>query len=377
MNGQALVSSRTDPPPRPTPTIFQDNLDGVIDLLAKAERPLVLAGRGAMLADCRSELEDLASLIGANLATTLAANRFFSGHPRDLGVCGNVSMRGPRELIGNSDVVVAVGASLNDYTTSQMHAFGSASIVQIEIDIEQDCKASVPELALVGDAQEVARALVDAWNARDLPSRRAGGEVPKRGDVRKAILDVDLGHDPERGLDSRRVYAWLDDHLPIDRIVVTDGGRAVGGPTASLMDARDAFSWVTGSSFQSIGQGLGLAIGAAVAHPDRPVVLFCGDGGFMMALSGLDTVRLEQLNNLTIVVMNDEIYATEIKYLREFSLPVDVVEQDLPEIPLLAAAYGGVGSVVHTMDELVQLDWGGPSFRIFDVRIDRLDTLNL
>jgi len=377
MSGVAMMSNQTAPPPRPASEIDQDNLNTVVDLLATCERPLVLAGRGAMLAGCRADLEELANVVGANVASTLAANRFFSGHPRDLGVCGNLSMRGPREVIGTSDVVLSVGASLNDYTTAKMKAFGDAKVVQVEIDDEAEVKSSSHELALLGDAREVAQALLEAWKTRGLPSRQSHDRIPTRADVRRTILGVDLGHDPKRGLDSRQVYAWLDDHLPPDRIVVTDGGRAVGGPTASLVDARDASSWVTGTSFQSIGQGLGLAIGAAVAHPERSVVLLCGDGGFMMATSGLDTVRLEGLSNLTIVVMNDQMYATELKYLREFSLPHDIVEQEMADIPLLAAAYGGIGKVVRTMEELDRLDLDGPTFRIFDIRIDQIDTLNL
>src|SRR5690606_7588292 len=153
-----------------------------------------------------------------------------------------------------SDLVVSFGAALNDYTTSQREAFGGARIAQVEADIERPFRASSPELGIIGDAREAALALIEAAKRRGLTPREPVGEVPSRLDVRATVLALPLDHDPARGLDSRQVYSWFDDHLPADRIVVTDGGRAIGGAMPSLVDARDANSWVTGTSFQSIGQ---------------------------------------------------------------------------------------------------------------------------
>ncbi len=369
MADDAPLSEAAAPTPHPA-AVDQESIDAAIDVIAGARQPVVIAGRGALLSDCRDALWAFADLIGARVATTLAANRFFSGHPHDLGVSGNVAMPEPREILARSDVVVSVGAGLNPYTTSQGDAFGSAKIIQIEVDVDRPFRASSPELGLLGDAREVVDALTAAWNARGLPAREFDGPTPGREDNRAAILALELGHDPKRGLDSRDVYTWFDRTLPEDRIVVTDGGRAIGGAMPSLVDARDALSWVTGTSFQSIGQGLGIAIGAATAHPDRPVVLFCGDGGFSMALSGLDVVRLHGITNLSIVIMNDRMYGTEGRYLRGVGLPTTVVEQPLLDVTALAGVFGADGVVVTTMDELAGLEIPGKGCTIVDVRLD-------
>lgn len=156
---------------------------------------------------------------------------------------------------------------------------------------------------------------------------------------------------------------------PPDRIVVSDTGRHARGALASLVDARDANSSLIGNSFGSIGRGLGNAIGAAAAHPDRAVVLFCGDGGFMMSAQDLDAVRLNGLN-LTIVIMNDEQYGSEVAPLVRFGLPLDIIRQNLPDVPMLAAAFGGTGHNLRDSSDLADVTTSPGGLMIYEARID-------
>ena len=345
-----------------------ESIAAAVDALAEAERPLILAGQGAVLADCREEIEELAHLTGARLATSLNANRFFSGHPRDLGLCGSWSPPLAREHIAESDVVFALGASLNRHTMAEGHAFGGAKVIHCEIDTGQPCLASSPELALLGDARSAVSSVLREWRRRGLGHRSAQGPMPTAEEIRASVRHSDLGHDPDRGLDLRQVYTTLNQKLPEDRIVVSDAGRHLG-VLPSLVDARDARSWVVSRGYGSVGLGLGAAIGAAAAHPDRPVVLFCGDGGFMMAAQELDTVRVNELS-LTVVIMNDEQYGAEVRYLSQYGLPGDVVKQPLPDIPALAEVFGGSGVVIRTDEELRQLRIPEDGLFLVDARID-------
>lgn len=339
-----------------------------VDALERAERPLILAGQGAVLADCRSELEHLADLVGARVASTLNVNRYFSGYPNDLGVCGESSPPMVLEELAKTDVVLAVGASLNNYTTGQGHIFAGSTVIQCEIDVDQPFRATASELGLLGDAKVMVGALTDEWCRRGMAKRSVHGSTPTFDEIGRSILDVDLGHDCSRGLDVRRVYATLSSKLPAERIIVTDSGRYMA-TMASLVDARDARSWLVSRGYGSIGLGLGAAIGAAVGVPERPVVLFCGDGGFMMSAQDLDAVRLNDLN-LTVVIMNDEQYGSELQHLAMYNLPGDVVRQDLPDVVSLAHAFGGVGVVVQTEDELAALGLPYRGLFIVDVRLD-------
>jgi thiamine pyrophosphate-dependent acetolactate synthase large subunit-like protein len=183
------------------------------------------------------------------------------------------------------------------------------------------------------------------------------------------VRSVELPHDAARGLDPREVYIGFDDLLPEDRVVVTDTGRFLG-TLPSIIRAQDARSWLVGNSFQSVGQGLGIAVGAATAFPNRPVVLFTGDGGFTMSTHDLEAVGLNGLD-LTIVIINDQQYGSEIHHLDRFGLPFDIVRQPIPDVSLLAESVGGTGTVVSTPEQLraVQLRTGH-GLRIIDVRVD-------
>ncbi|WP_141005266.1 thiamine pyrophosphate-binding protein [Nocardioides humi] len=331
-----------------------ESVTAIVDVLEGARRPLVLAGQGAVHADCRAELEQLADLIGARVASTLNVNRYFSGHPHNLGVCGHSSPTLVADLISQSDVVVAVGASLNPYTTGKESLFTSATIVQVEIDVDQPFHASRAELGLLSDAREGVRALIAEWRRRGLSPRPVEGTTPSRAQIAASVADVDLGHDADRGIDLRRAFAVLDARLPADRIVISDSGRW-SGTLPTFLDARDGRSWVISRGYGSIGLGLGNAIGAAAGNPDRPVVLFCGDGGFMMSSHDVDAIRLNDLD-LTVFIVNDEAYGAEVPYLTPYGLPADVARQNLPDMVAYAQAFGARGVVVRTLDELEALE---------------------
>jgi acetolactate synthase-1/2/3 large subunit len=374
---EVRLTEKSAPAPGELSEPDPDAVAAVVDMLAAAKKPLILAGRGAELSDARDGLLELADLTGAVVANTLAVNRFFAGHPRDMGVCGKSSSPAAVEAFQDVDAVLAVGASLNSFTTSSGGIFPRARVAQLEVDFDAKFRASSTELALFGDANRSIAAVIDEWRQRgvDTPPGRTH-VVPTWKQMRDSVLRVDLGRDPSRGLDPREVLAEFDDRLPEDRIVVTDGGRA-GIPIPALLNARDHYSWLTSRGYGSIGLGLPAAIGAAQAFPDRPVVLFCGDGGFMMSANELDTARHHGLS-ITVVILNDSQYGSERKYLTKLGLDPYVAQQELPDIPLLAQSFGGTGVVVRTDDELRRVDGTRAGIYLIDVRVDpEVDPANI
>ncbi|MFI5614840.1 thiamine pyrophosphate-binding protein [Amycolatopsis sp. NPDC051903] len=344
-------------------------VESTVDLLASARRPLILAGQGAILADCRAELAELATLTGAQTGTTLRANWFFSGRAGDLGLCGNWAPALVRKALAEVDVVFAVGASLNTWTTGDRQVFPAARFARVDVDPETVPTGADPDVSLFGDAQHVVRAVLDAWRARGLTNPKPVVARPTIAQVQESVRAVDVGHDPARGLDLREVFGVFDEHLPANRVVVTDAGRSLK-TLPTLVSAESARQWLIGNSFGSIGRGLGIAIGAAAARPADPVVLFCGDGGFMMAAQDLDAVRLNGLS-LTVVVTNDEQLGAEAKYVDQYDLPPEMIRQTLPDVAQLAGAFGGTGRVVRTREELAAAAAGaGPGLTVLDVRID-------
>lgn len=367
---EAEVSLASAAPARPAPVVPPaERIRAAVDALAGARRPLILAGQGALLADCRAELERLAELTGARLGTTINVNRFFSGHPNELGLVGQSAPAMTKAIMREADVVLGVGASLNSFTLDRGRLFGAATMIQCEVDGSRAERASRPDLALVGDARATVQAIIDEWLERDLGERPLDGPPPPVFDVlAEAILVPDIGQDPTRGIDLRRLYHDVSRRLPADRIVLTDAGRS-RATMAALVDARDARSWLDSRGYGSVGLGLGFAIGAATAAPGRRVVLFTGDVGFMMSSHDLDAMRLNDLD-LTIIIRNDRQFGAELKYLAAAGLPPDIARQDLPDVPALARALGGDGVVIHDLSELRDDHLDRPGLFVIDARID-------
>lgn len=364
--GEEGTEDRAPVHPAPDPAL----LDRAALALRRAHRPLIVAGQGAALARCRGPLEELAELSGAALATSLVANRFFSGHRNELGLCGGWAPARSRRLLQSADVVLTLGASLNGFTTDQGRIFGAgATIIVCDVVPSEPELGDNPVLTLQGDARVVARALLDRWRDFGLEAREPWAERLTFAENKASVLDAEIGHNPAGGIDPRQVFEAIDRIYPADRVVVGDSGRAVGGAMPSIVDACDAESFLIGNSFSSVGRGLGIAIGATVAHESRPVVLFAGDGGFAMTMHDLDAVRLAGLD-LTIVVMNDEQYGSEVKHLDRYALPMDVIAQTLPDIPKLAEAFGGEGHVITGLAQLDALGLPREGLVILDVRLD-------
>jgi len=340
----------------------------VADLLSAAQRPLLIGGGGALAADARRPLERLAERTGAALGTSLMAIRMFSGHPNDIGLVGGWAPSAARAYFRTVDAVVAFGAGLNQFTMDRGRLFPGVPIAQVLLDPADAGTFARPDVLVVADAAKAAEAVDAQLARRGVGPREYPG--PSFSVVRSSLLGADAGAGAGAGLDVRAVAERIDRMLPADRIVVTDSGRAVI-PLPDLVDARDGRSWVHGRGYGSIGQGLGLAIGAATAHPERTVVLFVGDGAFLSSCQDLDAVRLADMHNLVIVVLNDERYGMETRTLREYGLGLESIEQSTPDLVAIARAYGGDGTAVRTAAELdaLRLPRGG-GFFLVEAQID-------
>jgi thiamine pyrophosphate-dependent acetolactate synthase large subunit-like protein len=346
----------------------------IVELLSRAERPLIIGGHGALAANAREPLERIAERTGAALGSTLMSIRMFSGHPHDLGLVGGWAPRAARDYYQSVDAVVAFGATLNRFTLDRGRLFAGARIAQVLLDPADAGSFQRPELLAIGDAGSTAEMIAAELERRGDADRPYQG--PSFGSVRDSLVAADAGSWHGAGLDVRAVAARLDALLPQDRIVVTDAGRAVV-PLPDLVGARDGRSWLHGRGYGSIGQGLGLAIGAATAHPDRTVALFVGDGAFLSSCHDLDAVRLAGLRNLIVVVLNDERYGMESTTMARYGLPPDSISQSTPDLVALARVYGGDGIRVDDEAQLARLEIpAGQGLYVIDARIDgELDPL--
>jgi acetolactate synthase-1/2/3 large subunit len=291
-------------------------------LLLEARRPVVIAGRGAVESDCGAALTEIGDRVGALLATTLRGKGTFGRHEYVIGTAGGLGSNLAVQLIGEADVVLVVGASMNDFTAMRGQLISpTASVIRCELDPERASNLPQTRMAFVGDAAAFVAALA--------------AELERRGETspgfRPRAKDQMVSFDPRTefnavrepgALDPRELCIRLDAALPQDRVVVTDAGHFFGYPVAYI-SVPDGRSFVCGIDFGSIGLGIGLAMGAAIARPDRPTVMFVGDGGMLMSLGDLDTVARYQIP-LSIIVMNDAAYGSELQILRLWDLSTEL-----------------------------------------------------
>jgi thiamine pyrophosphate-dependent acetolactate synthase large subunit-like protein len=336
------------PPPAPAANAIAT----IADTLIAGRLPVILAGRGAVLAQAQERLERLGALIGALLATSAPAKGLFAGLPYAVGISGGFASPFAAELLPRADVVLLFGASANQWTTRHGTLFSDHACV-IQVDVEPGAiGAHRPvNLALVADAGLAADALSDELERR---GHRATGF--RTAELADEIAANDWANDPYEELstgdwiDPRTLSLELERRLPADKLVVTDSGHSLGYP-AMFLSVPDARSWVFPNGFQAVGLGLGSAIGAAIARPEVPTVAALGDGGTFMALAEIETaVRLGL--KLLVCIYDDSAYGAEVHHFAPLGHDVGLVRFPDADLAAIARAAGAQAATVRTAADL-------------------------
>ncbi len=361
---QAQPAAATGPSQPPAPALAPPEPNGevigaVADLVQSAERPAIIAGRGAVLADAAEELEQLGERIGAVLATSAPANGLFAGLPYALGISGGFASPFAAELLPRADLILVFGASVNHWTTKHGALINpQARLVQIDVEAQAIGRHRPTDIAILADARAAARALTD-----ELRSRSHANEGFRTPGTRTEIAARRWRDEPyedastQDWIDPRTLTIALNDLLPEDRAVAVDSGHFLGYPSMYL-DVPDARAWVFPNGFQAVGLGLGNAIGAAIARPDRPAVAAIGDGGAFMALAELETAARLRLGNLLVVIYDDTAYGAEVHHFAPMGHDVSLVRFPDADLAAIAQASGARARTVRSTEDLEVIeDW--------------------
>lgn len=347
------------------------NADRLAQLFEAAERPVIIAGRGAVLSGARRPIEELADQTGALLATSAVAYGLFAGNPWYLGISGGFASPLAAELIAASDLVVAFGASLNMWTTRRGHLIGAAAkVAQVDLDESSIGAHHKVDVALVGDSAETARAVTSALRSRKADGWRSDELAARirRGGWRDQPFD-DVSGDGR--IDPRALSVALHELLPRERVLAVDSGHFMGW-APMYMDVPDGGSFVFTQSFMSIGLGLATGIGAAVARTDRLTMIALGDGGALMSLPELETLGRLGLDAL-VVVYNDAAYAAEVHHFAPEDASMDAVRFPDTDFAALARAVGLDAATVRSVADLEAVrDWldrGRPRPLLIDAKV--------
>ncbi|WP_404287470.1 thiamine pyrophosphate-binding protein [Glutamicibacter arilaitensis] len=344
----------------------------IVDLLKESQRPLILAGRGARYA--AEDLGSLADKIGALTVSSAPARGTFAGREWDLGVCGGFASDASSELIKQADVVLSVGVSLNQFTTAFGFQFAKdAKIIQIDLN-EQPTNPLVTTF-VSADASETVRAILGTLPSKPAPSTPWGGVAEHaRDSTINFQRDSGSGTALDGRLDPRTAMIRLNEILPKNRQVISDGGHFIGWSSYYFdLPTPDSLVMV-GTQYQSIGLGLPSAAGAAIARPDRTHVVVAGDGGAIMGLADLDAL-VRTSRSAAVLIFNDGCYGAEVHQYGSQGLDTGIMEIEQADFAKLAEGFGATGAVIHTMEDLDLVDqWvkaGAKGTFVIDLRISR------
>jgi acetolactate synthase I/II/III large subunit len=350
--------SRPPLPPLSPPEPASDAVKAAADLLIAARRPAIIAGRGAVLAGARGELERLGQTIGAVLATSAPANGLFADLPYALGISGGFASPFAAELLPQADTVLVFGASANHWTTKHGAMIGAdARVIHVDTEPSAISRNRPAHIAIIADAKTTATALAD-----ELTNRGHQNEGFRTPDLANEIATHRWRDDPydeastDEWIDPRTVSIALNDLLPHNKAVAVDSGHFLGYPSMFL-DVPDARSWLFPNGFQAVGLGLGNAIGAAIAQPDRPTVAAIGDGGAFMALAELETAARLKLT-LLVMIYDDAAYGAEVHHFAPMGHDVSLVRFPDADLAGIARAAGAKAATVRRVDDLnVVTEW--------------------
>jgi acetolactate synthase I/II/III large subunit len=332
-------------PPR-VETPSPDLLAPVIEKLIAAERPVIVAGRGAIAAKAKDAIIELADRVGALLATSLQGKGYFAGHPWDVGIAGAFASAPTEHLLADADFVLGVGAELGYYTTEGGLLFPSAQVARIDIKPMPEEIGVIPGLYVQGDGRKSVLAINEALASRQV--RKEG----LRTAATRAVLDAPAHQfdRPADGLDPRALAGGLGAALPKGVLFTCGAGHFfswIGMYTPLPEGAEIQYSY----NFGAVGQGLGVAIGTGAGNPGRQHVAVEGDGSMMFNLQELETVVRHKLQ-MVLVVWNDAGYGAEVHKLVAKGFDEKLAQWESPDFVALAKAFGGDGVKLGDVSEI-------------------------
>jgi acetolactate synthase-1/2/3 large subunit len=302
MDGVVETQFARVPPFRPEPEAA--HVKAALDLLQKAERPIIVAGGGVRASGAGRELTSLADALQIPVATSLNGKDTIPGvHPLAVGVVGSYSRESANRAVNRADLVCFIGTETGGMTT-HFWAVPKIGTPAIQIDIDPEALGRNYPLAasVLGDAKSVLVKMLGQIDKTSAQKREPWvKEIATLGAEWHAKYKPALESD-DVPIHPARICAELTSAVPDDAIIVVDTGHA-GMWMGGMYDLRKP----TQSYIRSAGH-LGWAfpagLGAKAACPERPVVTFTGDAGFWYHIGEVETAVRWKLNAVTIVNNN-------------------------------------------------------------------------
>ncbi|MEE9564205.1 MAG: biosynthetic-type acetolactate synthase large subunit, partial [Candidatus Hydrothermarchaeaceae archaeon] len=327
---------------KPTLEANPKQIKKAVDMLLEAERPMILAGGGVIIANAEKELLKLSEIFMAPVATSLMGKGAFpESHPLALGMIGMHGRKAGNYAINDADIIFAIGCRFSDRTTAMVSCFApAAKIIHADIDPAEIGKNVPAHIPIVGDAKYVLRDM--------LKLLKTGARKGKKNQWTKKIAEYKKEFSPKMDyndvpLKPQMVIKEIMTVLSEDDIVVTEVGQCQMW-AAHYLGRTKPKTFISSGGLGTMGFGFPAAMGAKVAKPERNVIDIAGDGSFLMNSQELATVVEEDIP-VVVGVLNNR-YLGMVRQWQELFYDGRYSGVDLgnsPDFVKLAEAYGAEG----------------------------------
>ncbi len=340
-----VADGERDDAPRVAPSA--DEVARLRELLADAERPLVVVGEGGWTAETSRDVQAFCEVNELPVACAFRCQDYVDNRsPSYVGVLGVAMDEALAARLRDADLVVAIGGRLGEVPTRRYTLLEPPdprqTLVNVHPDPDELGRVFVADLAIAATLAETAAAL-----------RALEPVEPRWRDwtaAARAEYEANLVHEPMEGaVDLGEIQAFLRSRLPGDAVQTCGAGNFT--VWAHRFAEFTQFGTQACPRSGSMGYGLPAAVAAQLVHPERVVVCFTGDGDFVMSSPELATAVQYRLP-IVILLVNNGMYAT-IRMHQERTYPRRVIGTDLenPDFPALAPAYGAHGERVERTED--------------------------
>ena len=357
---------------KPTTKANKKQIKKAITAINNSQKPLIIAGGGAILSDASEELEEFATTNNIPVCTTLMGKGAINEeHPLSMGMIGMHGQEISNKAITECDCLIAIGCRFSDRSVSNAKEYApKATIIQIDIDPAEIGKTIQVDIPIVGDAKKTLKEFTDQI---ETPKKNKWTEKITQ-EKRNTETQIEYSSIP---LKPQQCIKEIMEAITPETIVTTDVGQNQMW-MAHCYKAKKPRTFISSGGLGTMGFALPSAIGAQYAKPEGNVLSIVGDGGFQMVLQELATIKENDLPIVT-CILNNSYLGMVAQLQRLYSDHVYGVKfTQNPDFTQLARAYGINSEVVEKPGELketIQNALKNREATVIDIKIDANELL--
>ncbi|MBK5446501.1 sulfoacetaldehyde acetyltransferase [Peribacillus sp. TH16] len=335
-----------------------ESLDRAAEILAEAEYPVIISGRGTVDSDGIEEIKNIAEHLTAPVAVSYMHNDAFpADHPLAVGPIGYMGSKAAMNTLKKADVILAVGTRLSVFGTLPCYDIEyfpkEAKIIQIDINPRQIARTHPVEVGIIGDAREASREIMKRLKEIKPSLKQEKARMVEVTNEKQKWEEelVELAMIDGTPINPRRALLELTKVLPENAIVSTDIGN-VSSTANAYLKFNQSRRHIAALTFGNTGFAYPSALGAKLAEPNTPVLAIVGDGAWGMSLHEVSTAVEENIPVIACVFNNNAWCAekkNQVDFYNNRFVGADIQNPDFAEV---ARSMGAVGIRVEKPEEL-------------------------